>query len=41
MPAAKGLEQELTLQALRRLAGRRSFERGEDYFNSGQVLSLV
>ncbi len=31
----------LTREALRRLAGGRSFERGEDYFASGQVINLV
>jgi len=41
MPAALELKQVLTRQVLRQLAGDRSFERGEDYFDSGQVLSLV
>ena len=41
MPAALGLKQVLTRQVLRQLAGARSFERGEDYFDSGRVSSLV
>lgn len=41
MPATDGLKQVLTRQALRQLAGSRSFERGEDYYDSGQGLSLV
>jgi uncharacterized Zn finger protein len=41
MPAALGLKQVLTRQVLRQLAGARSFERGEDCFDSGQVCSLV
>jgi len=31
----------LDRRALRRMAGARSFERGEDYFASGQVGSIV
>lgn len=35
------LKNVLTPEALRQLAGTRSFERGEDYFAAGQVISLV
>lgn len=31
----------LNREALRRMAGARSFERGEEYFNSGLVSNLV
>ncbi len=41
MPTPSDLKQVLTQQAIRRLAGGRSFKRGEEYFDSGQVLSLV
>jgi len=41
MPVTSKLKQVLTHQALRRLAGARSFQRGEDYFAAGQVASLV
>jgi uncharacterized Zn finger protein len=41
MPEARELKNVLTRDALRRLAGGRSFERGEDYFATGQVISLV
>ena len=41
MPAPSDLKQVLTRQAIRQLAGSRSFERGEEYFDSGQVLTLV
>lgn len=41
MPAADDLKQVLIRPILSRLAGGRSFERGEEYFASGQVRSLV
>jgi len=41
MPATSELKQVLTRETLRQLAGSRSFERGEDYFATGQVTSLV
>jgi uncharacterized Zn finger protein len=41
MAEAKQLKHVLTRDALLRLAGARSFERGEDYFESGQVTSVV
>lgn len=41
MSKASELKTVLTHDALRRLAGARSFERGEDYFAAGQVISLV
>src|SRR5579864_4806754 len=41
MPASDEMKDLLTREALRQLAGGRSFERGEDYFASGQVTSLV
>jgi len=41
MAQAKQLKDVLTRNALRQLAGARSFERGEDYFEAGQVTSLV
>jgi uncharacterized Zn finger protein len=41
MPATGQLKTALTRDALRHLAGARSFERGEDYFAAGQVTSLV
>jgi len=41
MPEARELKNVLTRDALRQLAGARSFERGEDYFAAGQVISLV
>lgn len=41
MTEAGELKNVLTREALRQLAGARSFERGEDYFAAGQVTSLV
>ncbi len=41
MTKAGELKNVLTREALRQLAGARSFERGEDYFAAGQVTSLV
>ena len=41
MAKANELKTVLTRDALRQLAGARSFERGEDYFATGQVISLV
>ena len=41
MAKASELKTVLTHKALRQLAGGRSFERGEDYFATGQVISLV
>ena len=41
MTEAGQLKNVLTREALRQLAGARSFERGEDYFAAGQVTSLV
>ena len=41
MTEAGQLKNVLTREALRQLAGARSFERGEDYFADGQVISLV
>src|ERR1039458_4638718 len=41
MPATSDLKRVLTRQMLRQLAGAKSFERGEDYFATGQVMSLV
>jgi len=41
MPAPREVKPVLTRQTLRQLAGGRSFERGEDYFASGRVGSLV
>lgn len=41
MTEAGELKHVLTREALRQLAGARSFERGEDYFAAGQVTSLV
>ena len=41
MTEAGELKNVLTREALRQLAGARSFERGEDYFATGQVTSLV
>jgi len=41
MAKASQLKDVLTHNALRELAGARSFERGEDYFDGGQVTSLV
>ncbi len=41
MTEAGQLKNVLTREALRQLAGARSFERGEDYFAAGQVISLV
>jgi uncharacterized Zn finger protein len=38
---ASELKNLLTREAVRRLAGSRSFERGEDYFLDGQITSLV
>ncbi|HVY70060.1 MAG TPA: SWIM zinc finger family protein [Verrucomicrobiae bacterium] len=41
MAKASAFKTVLTHDALRQLAGARFFERGEDYFASGQVISLV
>jgi len=41
MAEAGEFKKVLTREALRQLAGARSFERGEDYFAAGQVTSLV
>jgi uncharacterized Zn finger protein len=41
MTEAGQLKNVLTRHALQQLAGARSFERGEDYFAAGQVISLV
>ena len=41
MPVTSDLKRVLTRQLLRQLAGAKSFERGEDYFDAGQVMSLV
>jgi uncharacterized Zn finger protein len=41
MTEAGQLKNVLTREALRQLAGARSFARGEDYFTAGQVISLV
>ncbi len=41
MAEAGELKKFLTSNALRQLAGARSFERGEAYFSAGQVVSLV
>lgn len=41
MPAISDLKRVLTRQTLRQLAGAKSFQRGEDYFAAGQVMSLV
>ena len=41
MARARQLKDVLTRDALSELAGARSFERGEDYFEDGQVTSLV
>ena len=41
MPPTSELKRVLTREMLRRLAGPKSFERGEDYFAFGQVTSLV
>jgi uncharacterized Zn finger protein len=41
MAEAGELKNVLTCEALRQLAGGRSFERGEDYFAAGQVIGLV
>ena len=41
MPEASKLKDVLTCDALRQFAGGRSFERGENYFAAGQVISLV
>src|SRR5690349_21052276 len=41
MVQVRQLKNVLTRNALRRLAGARSFERGEDYFDGGRVTSLV
>src|SRR3990172_9658727 len=38
---ASNLESMLDRRALRRMAGARSFERGEEYFHGGQVGALV
>src|SRR4030067_63530 len=38
---ASNLETVLDRRALRRMAGARSFERGEEYFTDGQVGALV
>lgn len=40
-PVSTGLAQIITREALRELAGARSFERGEDYFESGCVGRLA
>src|SRR4051812_38283504 len=41
MAQARQLKVVLTRNALHQLAGARSFERGEDYFDGGRVTSLV
>jgi uncharacterized Zn finger protein len=41
MAQARQLKDVLTRDTLCELAGARSFERGEDYFESGQVITLV
>jgi uncharacterized Zn finger protein len=41
MAGTTELNKVLTREALRQLAGGQSFGRGEDYFESGQVMSLV
>jgi uncharacterized Zn finger protein len=41
MPTTSDFKRVLTREALRQLAGARSFERGEDYFAASQVASLV
>jgi uncharacterized Zn finger protein len=41
MPVTSELKSVLTRETLRKLAGGRSFERGEDYFAAGQVTTLV
>jgi uncharacterized Zn finger protein len=41
MAQARQLKDVITRNALRQLAGARSFERGENYFEGGQVTSLV
>ena len=41
MPATNDFKHMLTHQALRQLAGPKSFERGAGYFAAGQVISLV
>lgn len=41
MPDSSALSRLLTLKQVRHLAGERSFQRGRDYFDGGQVRSLV
>ena len=40
-PGSQGLKDVVNGRTLRRMAGARSFERGEDYFASGQVRALA